>query len=214
MARITVLGGTGYAGGHIVQEAAARGHQVTSVSRSLPDQPVAGVTYRQADALDPAYATAAVADADVVIEALSPRGALTGRIGEVIGELAVAAQAAGVRLGVIGGAGSLHVAPGGPRLFDTPEFPAEYKPESLELGAVLDELRESPEALDWFYVSPAAGFGAYAPGERTGTFRLGDDVLLTDDEGRSDLSGADLAVAILDEVENPTHRRARFTAAY
>ena len=110
--------------------------------------------------------------------------------------------------------GSLHVGPGGPRLFDTPEFPAEYKPESLELAAVLDELRDSPEQLDWFYISPAAGFGAYAPGERTGTFRLGDEVLLTDSEGRSDLSGADLAVAILDEVENPTHRRARFTAAY
>ena len=214
MARITVLGGTGYAGEHIVREAAARGHQVTSVSRSLPDQPVEGVTYRQADALDPAYAAAAVADADVVVEALSPRGALTGRIAEVIGQLAVAAQAADVRLGVIGGAGSLHVAPGGPRLFDTPEFPAEYKPESLELAAVLDELRDSPEQLDWFYISPAAGFGAYAPGERTGTFRLGDDVLLTDSEGRSDLYGADLAVAILDEVENPTHRRARFTAAY
>lgn len=214
MARITVLGGTGYAGGYIVREAAARGHQVTSVSRTAPEEPVDGVTYRQADALDPAYATAAVADADVVVEALSPRGALTGRIGEVIGELAVAAQAADVRLGVIGGAGSLDVAPGGPRLLDTPEFPAEYRAESLELAEVLDELRRSPEGLDWFYISPAGGFGAYAPGERTGTFRVGDDVLLTDDEGRSELSGADLAVAILDEVENPTHRRARFTAAY
>lgn len=214
MARITVLGGTGYAGSHLVREAAARGHQVTSFSRTLPEQPVEGVTYKQADALDPAYPATVVADADVVLEALSPRGALTGRIGEVIRAVAVAAQAAGVRLGVIGGAGSLAVIPGGPRLLDTPEFPAEYRPESLELAEVLDELRGSPEQLDWFYVSPAAGFGAYAPGERTGTFRLGDDLLLSDAEGRSELSGADLAVAILDEVENPTHRRARFTAAY
>lgn len=213
MARITILGGTGYAGAHLVREAAARGHQVTAWSRTAPVERVDGVTYEQGDALDPSFAGKAVAGADVVIEAMSPRGALAGGLRDVVAALAVAAQEAGVRLGVIGGAGSLQVAPGGPRLLDG-DFPEAFRAEALELTDVLDDLRRSPEALDWFFVSPAAGFGSYAPGERTGRYRVGGDVLLTDDAGRSELSGADLAVAILDEVERPAHRRARFTAAY
>ncbi|WP_448631842.1 NAD(P)-dependent oxidoreductase [Cellulomonas soli] len=132
----------------------------------------------------------------------------------IVADLATAVQGTGTRLGVIGGAGSLHVAPGGPRLVDTDVFPEEFKPEALEMAAALDDLRATDPTVDWFYLSPAGGFGAFAPGEHTGTFRLGDDVLLTDADGGSNLSGADLAQAIVDEIETPAHRRARFTAAY
>jgi putative NADH-flavin reductase len=72
----------------------------------------------------------------------------------------------------------------------------------------------SDDALDWFFLSPAAVFGAYAPGEAVGTYRVGDDVLLADAEGNSAISGADLADAVVDEIERPAHRRARFTVAY
>ncbi|MBC9935950.1 MULTISPECIES: NAD(P)-dependent oxidoreductase [unclassified Leucobacter] len=214
MTRITVLGGTGYAGSNIVREAASRGHQVTAISRSVPEQQIPGVTYVAADVLDPATLDQAVAGADVVVEALSPRGALEGKLQSIVRDLAAVAQSAGARLGVVGGAGSLLVAPGGPALANTPDFPDAFKGEAGEMAAALEDLRASDDALDWFFVSPAASFGAWAPGEHTGTFRLGGDVLLTDEAGNSTISGADLAHAFVDEIERPAHRRTRFTVAY
>ena len=79
MVAITVLGGTGYAGSVIVGEAAGRGHTVVSVSRTFPDQQVPGVRYVLASLLDPAAHVEALAGAEVVISALSPRGDLRGR---------------------------------------------------------------------------------------------------------------------------------------
>lgn len=214
MARIKVLGGTGYAGSSIVREAARRGHQVTAYSRTAPTEPVEGVTYVQGSAQDAAFLQQVVADADVVVEALSPRGELTGNLRGVVSALAAATQATGARLAVVGGAGSLHVAPGGPRVHETEGFPAPFRPEAVEMGEILDDLRASDPTLDWFLVSPAGGFGAHAPGERTGTYRVGGDVLLVDGEGRSDISGPDFAQAFVDEIETPAHRRERFTVAY
>lgn len=214
MARITVVGGTGYAGSHIVREAAARGHQVTSLSRATPAELVDQVTYLTGDVLDPAVLAGAVGDADVVVEALSPRGALEGKLVGVVRQLAAAAQAAGVRIGVVGGAGSLLVAEGGPALSETDGFPHEFMAEAAELAQVLTDLRGSDPELDWFFLSPAAGFGAWAAGEHTGTFRIGGDVLLADEQGESRISGADFAQAFVDEIEAPAHRRQRFTVAY
>ncbi|MBL3700749.1 NAD(P)-dependent oxidoreductase [Leucobacter luti] len=214
MARITVVGGTGYAGENIVREAAARGHQVTAVARSVPEAPVDGVTYVAADVLDAAALAGLTGDAEVVVGALSPRGALEGNVIGVMRTLAAAAQRAGARIGVVGGAGSLRVSPDGPTVASTAEFPDAFKAEAAEMAEVLAELRAADAELDWFYVSPAGGFGAWAPGEHTGTFRIGGDVLLTDEAGNSEISGADLAHAIVDEIERPAHRRQRFTVAY
>ena len=115
---------------------------------------------------------------------------------------------------MIGGAGSLLVAPDGPKLAETDGFPDAFKPEAAEMGAVLEDLRASSGGLEWFYVSPVGGFGAWAPGEATGTYRIGGDVLLTDADGQSNISGADLAKAIVTEIEEPTHTGSRFTVAY
>jgi hypothetical protein len=79
---------------------------------------------------------------------------------------------------------------------------------------VLDALRASDSPTDWFYVSPAAGFGSYAPGERTGQYRTGGEILLIDESGTSFISGEDYAIAFLDEIENPSHSRSRFGVAY
>jgi putative NADH-flavin reductase len=214
MARISVLGGTGYSGGHIVQEAARRGHDVVSYSRSVPAEPVAGVTYRTGSVLEEELLAGAVADADVVFDALSPRGELQGKLEGVVDRLIELATGHGRRLGVLGGASSLLVAPGGPRLIDTAPPAPELLPEIQSGIDVLETLKGAPEALDWFYVSPAAGFGAWAPGDRTGQYRVSDDVLLVDEDGKSFLSGSDLAIAIVDEIENPRHSRARFHVAY
>lgn len=214
MTRIAVLGGTGYAGSHIVAEAARRGHEVTSYSRTTPAEPVDGVAYVTGSVFDDAFLAQVVAEAEVVIETLSPRGELEGKLEGVMDRLIDRVRAAGVRLGVIGGAGSLRVAEGGPKLMDTEGFPAEILSEVRTGEALLETLRGTEEDLDWFYVSPAGGFGAWAPGEATGRFRIGGDVLLIDEEGNSFISGADLATAVVDEIETPTHSRSRFTVAY
>ena len=214
MARITVLGGTGYAGSNIVREAVARGHQVTSYSRNAPAEPVEGVTHVSADVTHPDTHDRIVADADVVVVALSPRGELEHGFREVAGAVTAKAQQAGVRLGVVGGAGSLFVSEGGIKVIDAEWFPEEIKPEARTMEDVLDDLRAADETLDWFYVSPAGGFGAWAVGEATGTYRTGGDVLLVDAEGNSFISGADFGTAVVDEIEQGAHRRERFTVAY
>jgi putative NADH-flavin reductase len=216
MAKITVFGGTGYAGGNIVAAAASKGHQVTSYSRNQPEAPVAGVDYRTGDVADAAVVATAVEGADVVVSALSPRGALDGAgvLRAIDTKIGKAAQAAGARFGVVGGAGSLLVAEGGPKVADTDDFPAQFSAEAAEMGGVLDDLRASDAGLDWFFVSPAGDFGAWAPGEATGTYRVGGDVLLVDADGNSNISGADFAAAVVAEIDTPQHRRARFTVAY
>lgn len=214
MARITVLGGTGYAGSAIVREAAARGHQVTAYSRSKPENPLPEVAYRSGDITDRDTLTEALDGADVVVGALSPRGELDGKLVELYIDTARIVQANGARFGVVGGAGSLLIAPGGPTLVETPDFPDAVKPEAAQLAQVLANLRSGDQTLDWFFLSPAGGFGAWAPGEATGVFRLGDDILLTDDNGESNISGADYATAFVNEIDEPAHTRRRFTIAY
>ncbi|AQP46838.1 NAD-dependent epimerase [Tessaracoccus aquimaris] len=214
MTRITVLGGTGYAGSNIAREAASRGHDVTVVARHVPRESLAGVRYVTGDVADEATLASAVDGADVVVEALAPRGPLAGELRGVVRRLAEVAQRAGKRLGVVGGAGSLLVAPEGPALSETPGFPDAFLAEAREMGDVLGDLRASDEALDWFYVSPAANFGGANAGERTGSYRIGGDVLLSDEHGISNISGADFAKAVVDEIEEPAHRRARFGVAY
>ena len=215
MAHITVLGGTGYAGAAIAGEAAARGHTVVAVSRSAPESPDSAVGFVSGDARDSGFLTDLVSKTEVVILTLSPRGDMLGKVKETAEKLIPLAAEHHVRLGVIGGAGSLRVAPNGPRLIETEAFPEGAKPEAYELTDVWGQLKRADNGLDWFYLSPAAGFGSYNPGERTGSYRTDDSgVLLTDENGNSDLSAQDLAIAVIDELDQPRYRRTRFAVAY
>jgi putative NADH-flavin reductase len=214
MARISVLGGTGYGGGAVVREAARRGHVVTSYSRRPPEEPVDGVTYVTGSLLEADLLARSVKGADVVFEALSPRGDMQGKVEGIVDELIRLADGAGVRLGVLGGASSMLVSEGGPRLFDTAETAPAILPEVQTGLDVLETLRKAPESLDWFYVSPAASFGAWVDAPVTGAYRLGDDVLITDENGVSQVSGADLALAVVDEIEQPRYRRRRLHVAH
>ena len=216
MARITVLGGTGYAGAAIAEEAAKRGHEVTAVSRSAPEAAIDGVDYVAGSVLDGEVLDAVLPGRDVVVSALSPRGDMAAKVEGVLQELAGRLDGSPTRLAHIGGASSLLVERGGPRLWDVTKdhVPDEVKPE-IETGlTVLDDFRSSPETLDWFYVSPPEKFGSWVPAPVTGRYRLGGDVLVRDDAGESTISAADLAVAVVDEIEKPAHRRKRFTAAH
>ena len=113
------------------------------------------------------------------------------------------------RLLVVGGAGSL-LLPGDTKVIDSPGFPDEYRAEATAGGVYLDTLRAEKD-LDWTFLSPSAEF---VEGERTGKFRLGTDRLLINTEGKSWISFADFAIAMLDEVEQPKHSRQRFTVGY
>lgn len=217
MTHIHILGGSGYAGSHLVHEAARRGHQVVSYSRNRPHHPEPGVEYRTGDLTDPVVINDAFSDADVVISALSARGPLADEdtFIELIAQASTIARERNIRFGIIGGAGTLLTHAGGTRLVDTPGFPEAARPESLVMAAVLDWLQNHDDGrFDWFFVSPAANFGAQAPGEARGTYRLGGDIVLEDEEGKSEISGPDLALAVIYEVEQPKHHRQRFTIAY
>jgi len=213
MARIAVIGGTGYAGSNIVAEAVSRGHTVVSVARTIPSERVEGATYIEGSLLDVPGLTAELDGVDVVVSTVPARGDMLGRVRSNVAEL-VAELPEHVRVGVIGGAGGSLVAPGGERLVDQASFTEEYKPEALEAIGILEDLQEGSANRDWFYVHPAGGFGVWNPGERTGVYRDGGDVLVTDAEGESYISGPDLAVAVLDEIEEPKHSRERFTVGY
>ena len=211
MSRIVVFGVTGYAGGHITAELLDRGHAVVGAARDTTRvAPRERLELRPGSLYDPAFRTKTVAGADAVVVALPAHPSDGQDLEFVVPELLEAVG--GARLGVVGGAASLLVTEGGSLVLDT--LPEEYKPESEAHARVLDALRRASTTVDWFYLSPALSFGSWSPGEKTGKFRLGTDVLITDANGNSEISGADYATAFVDEIEKPAHHRARFTIGY
>jgi putative NADH-flavin reductase len=201
--KIALIGATGRAGSQILAELSRRQHRVTAIVRNPERVPaLPGVTAVKADVHDVNGLAAALRGHDAVVSSVhfldsDPR------------KLIEAVHAAGVgRYLVVGGAGSLEVAPG-VRLIDTPEFPAAYKAEAAAGADFLDLLRQERK-LDWTFLSPSALF---VPGERTGKFRLGGDQLLSNEKGSS-ISFADYAIALADEIEKPAHSRQRFTVGY
>jgi uncharacterized protein len=215
MSRIVVIGGTGYAGSAIVAEAAARGHEVTAFSRSLPEDRVKAVNYIQGDATDEATLASLISGADVVVAALAPRGPLAGPFREVNRTIARLAEAEHARLFVVGGYSSLRPAAGAPRFMeDLSHAPAEVHDEILAGAAlIIEDLPATPETLNWVFVSPALAFGAFAPGERLGEYRLGDDVAVAPDDGGA-ISSADFAIGLVDLIEQEDHYRAHVNLAH
>jgi putative NADH-flavin reductase len=214
MAAITVLGGTGYTGTNVVRTAAARGHAVSSVSRSLPAEKVGGVTYTQSSVLG-ADLAGLVTGYDVVVGALSPTsGELAGKLGGIYQEIAGAVAATGTRLVIVGGFSALRRFADGPRIAFSEDVNPLFADAAREMAAVADWLLTTSAELAWTYVSPAAAYGVRNPGERLGAYRLGGDVALTDLKGMSDVSGADFATAIVDIIDSGDHRRAHVCVAY
>ncbi|MBA0186782.1 3-beta hydroxysteroid dehydrogenase [Pectobacterium odoriferum] len=203
MSHIALIGASGDAGSRILKELSDRGHTVTAIARS-PEKiaSLPNVTAKQGDALDKEVLVTLFKGHDVVVSAVKFGSSDPAT-------LIAAVKAAGVkRYLVVGGAGSLEIAPG-QRLIDQPNFPDAYRPEASRGAAFLDLLKQEND-LDWSFLSPSAEF---VPGQRTGTFRLGKDTLLSNDKGSS-ISFEDYAVALVDEIENPAHTRQRFTVGY
>ncbi len=203
MSHIALIGASGSAGSRILKELTDRGHSVTAIARN-PERiaAFAGVTAAKGDAQDPQGLASALRGHDAVVSAVNFTSSEPHTLIEAV-------RASGVkRYLVVGGAGSLEVAPG-QRVIDLPDFPEAYKAEASRGAAFLEQLKQEKE-LEWTFLSPSAEF---VPGERTGQFRLGKDALLSNEHG-SRISFEDYAVALVDEIERPAHVRQRFTVGY
>jgi len=216
--KIALIGATGFVGSATLAELLQRGHSVTALART-PGKIAAqaGLTVVAADVLDARQVAQAVEGHDAVISAYNP-GWENPSLYDLFlqGAKAIAdgvKQARVKRLIVVGGAGSLFVAPG-VQLVDTPAF-LDHVPPNIVPGAraareELDRLRGETE-LDWTFLSPPA---MLAPGARSGAYRLGGEELLMDGDKPAGISVADLAVALVDELEQPRHLKQRFTVAH
>jgi hypothetical protein len=211
---IALIGATGFVGSALLEELLSRGHTVRALQRDagkLAARP--GLEVRTLDVLGGGDLASSLRGVDAVVSAFNAGWGNPNLHDDFLrGSTAIAdaARAAGVRLIVVGGAGSLFVAPG-QQLVDSPAFPAEWKAGALAAREALNRLRADESTLDWTFVSPAIHL---EPGQRTGRYRLGTETPVVDAAGESRISVADLAAAIVDEAEMPRHRRARFTAAY
>jgi putative NADH-flavin reductase len=201
--KVALIGASGNAGSRILKELVSRGHQVLALTRhphkvaQLKD-----VVSEAADVNAPDALSGVLKGQEAVISSVKFKDSDTLA-------LLNAVRRAGVkRYLVVGGAGSLEVAPGVQEM-NTPQFPAQVKPEAQKGADFLGQLRASD--LDWTFISPSRFFIA---GERTGKFRLGKDQLLVDKDGKSSISFEDYAIALVNELESPQHLRQRFTVGY
>ncbi|WP_261546960.1 NAD(P)-dependent oxidoreductase [Burkholderia multivorans] len=206
---IALFGATGMIGSRIAAEAARRGHRVTALSRR-PGAAGDGIAAKAADLFDPASVAAALPGHDVVASAYGPKQDDAANVVAAVKALVEGARRAGLkRVVVVGGAGSLEVAPG-QQLVDAEGFPAEYKAVALAHRDALDYLK-TVDDLDWTFFAPAA---LIAPGQRTGTFRTGTGKLIVDANGDSRISAEDYAVAFVDALEQRGFVREIATVAY
>jgi uncharacterized protein len=215
MMKIAIVGATGMIGSKLLEEAVDRGHVVTAVSRHATKLPAHDrVRPVEADVND----TEALADAfsgqDAILHAFAPpRLSVAERVEQQRAgtrSIIAAAKSAGVhRVLAVGGAGTLEVSPGVTNA-DRPEFPASWEG-GVKSTALIKGLLAAEPDLDWTFLCPSHDIFV---GERTGKFRLGLDRMLVDADGKSSISTADYAIAMIDELENPKHSRRRFTVGY
>ena len=215
--KFAVIGATGYVGNAVVQELAARGHDVTAFARNTAKVfPAANVRAVAADVKAADFA-AQLSGFDAVVSAFNP-GWTNPNIGRDFRDgyaaILAAAKSANVPyLLVVGGAGSLYIAPG-VQVIDTPDFPKEIYDGANAARDLLTELRGRND-LNWAFISPPICLGADGghSEDRTGKYRLGQDDALMDGDAPAGISVADLAIAIADDVAQKAHLHQRFTVA-
>ena len=212
--KLAIIGATGFVGSAVLQEALQQGHDVTAIVRH-PEKLAAhpSLTAKAVSVFDEAALADVLRGHDAVISAYNPGWTnpdIQSQMIEGSAHIVNATKQAKVpSLLVVGGAGSLEVAPG-VQLVDTPQFPAEWKEGALGAREVLNQLKNEKK-LNWRFISPAVFL---EPGKRTGQFRYGDDAVLFNDDQPARISVEDLAVAIVEEIAAPRYNQRRFTVAY
>ena len=212
--KLAIIGATGFVGSAVLQEALQQGHDVTAIVRH-PEKLAAhpSLTAKAVSVFDEAALADVLRGHDAVISAYNPGWTnpdIQSQMIEGSAHIVNATKLAKVpSLLVVGGAGSLEIAPG-VQLVDTPQFPAEWKEGALGAREVLNQLKNEKE-LNWRFISPAVFL---EPGKRTGQFRYGDDAVLFNDDQPARISVEDLAVAIVEEIAAPRYNQRRFTVAY
>ena len=212
--KIAIIGATGFVGSAILNELAARNHELTAIARNPKETPE--VKWIATDIFNVDSLAEAIKGNDVVVNAYNPGWTNPNIYDEAIaGAKAIqeAVKKSGMkRFITIGGAGSLYIAPD-IQLIDTPEFPKEIFDGANAARHYLEIIKEEKE-LDWAFFSPAIEMHQGTKTGRTGKYRLGLENPIFNEEQRSILSVEDLAVVIADEIETPKHHQVRFTAAY
>lgn len=215
--KVSLIGASGFVGSHLLTELLNRGHQITGIVRTAAHvkESNALLTVKEVDVLNTTELAEAIKGSDAVISAFNAGWTNPNLYDDFIaGSEAIqkAVKDAGVpRLIVIGGAGSLFI--NGQQLVDGPDFPADYKAGATAARDYLNTIKNETE-LDWTFFSPAIEMHPGITTGRTGHYRVGNENPVFDEAGRSSLSVQDLAVAIVDELEQPKYLKQRFTAAY
>ena len=216
--KIALIGASGFVGSAILKEALDRDHEVKAIVRNPENvkQESESLSVAQCDIMNFDALAELLKGSDAVISAYNP-GWTNPDIYEDFLKGSQSVQEAVKRsevkrLIVVGGAGSLFVAPG-VQLIDTPEFPADWKAGALAARDYLNIIQKEDQ-LDWTFLSPAIEMHQGTSGERKGVYRSGLDNPVFDEQNRSVISVEDMAIAILDEAEDPEHIGRRFTVAY
>jgi len=207
---IALYGATGKSGSRILTELLSRGHQVTAIVRNTAKlAPRPGLTVIEGNVDSAEGIASKIKGVDAVVSAYAPPADDTDQLLPVTEHFIQAVKQTGVpRLLIVGGAGSLEVAPG-ITVIESGHLPAEWLPIAVSHAKVLDQVKKSD--INWTYFSPA---GFFVPGERTGKFRMGTNQLIANEQGDSRISLEDYAIALVDELESPKHERQRFTIGY
>jgi putative NADH-flavin reductase len=216
MKKIVLIGASGFVGSAILNEALSRGIQVTAVVRNPEKIKIANsnLTVIQADVSSVDTVAEITKGADAVVSAYNPGWTNPNIYDETLkvypAILEGVKKADVKRLLMVGGAGTLFVAPG-LRVVDSGAIPQEIMGGVKSLGEFYLNILMNEQAIDWVFFSPA---GSIEPGERTGKYRLGKDDLILNDKGESKISVQDYAKAMIDELEVPAHHKERFTIGY
>lgn len=219
--KVVLIGASGFVGRAILKELLERGWQVQALVRDpqkiLLKNPA--LTVEKVDVSDEKQLESALSGYADVISAYNPGWSNPAIYEDTLTnypKILAAAKAAHVRrLLVVGGAGTLFVAPG-LRLMDNGKIPEAILPGVRALGEFYLNTLTKEDGIDWVFFSPAGVLGNAdgSPGVRTGKYRLGKDDLIVDAEGNSSISVEDYAKAMTDELENPAHHKERFTIGY
>lgn len=214
--KIAIIGATGFVGSKLVNEAIDRGLEVTAIARNIDKITQDKVSKIAVDVNNQEVLSQALNGHDVVISAFNAGWENPNIYDDFItGSKAIqqAVKKSGVkRMIVVGGAGSLYLNDT-QQLVDTPDFPENIKPGATAARDYLNLLQQEKE-LDWVFFSPAIEMHPGVTSGRAGKYRLGKDNPVFDENKVSKLSPEDVAVVLLDEVEQPKHHQERFTAAY